>query len=493
MRAPRPLTDPYLQSFLQEQNGKSFLRFATCGSVDDGKSTLIGRLLVDAQAVFEDQLDEVKQGSGDLEGQSSGTDYALLVDGLKAEREQGITIDVAYRYFTTRRRKFIIADVPGHQQYTRNFATGLSTANLAVLLVDARNGVLEQTRRHALIASLLRVPELVVCINKMDLVGYSEDAFEQIRLDVEELISELVFSGVSCLPVSALKGDMIVSRGNSLGWYGGPTLLERLEEAKPETISQKLPFRFPVQRVSRSEGFRGYSGRVVSGTVRSGDPVRVLPANTETHVRSIITPGGETDTATSGQSITLTFTSELDVSRGDVVAANGAPPDVSDQFQANLIWLGDEPMLPGRSYLMKIGAQSAICTPAQPKYAININTYGQFPARTLKLNEIGVCNIALDRAVTFDAYGDNRPMGAFILIDRLSNETVGMGMLNFALRRASNIRRQVMSVGKKERADQKQQRPVILWLTGLSGAGKSTIADEVSRRTLRHELSCDDA
>lgn len=478
-----------IQSFLKTHQNKGFLRFITCGSVDDGKSTLIGRLLYEANSLFEDEIAILEKESNKLNAGSGDYDFSLLVDGLKAEREQGITIDVAYRFFSTTRRKFIVADAPGHEQYTRNMAMGASNADLAIILIDARQGVLDQTRRHSLILSTLGVREVAVCVNKMDLVNHDQSVFNAIVSDFSDLAKTLGFEKATLIPVSAFKGDNVVERSPNMPWFAGPTLIQLLDSAEPARMLQDLPFRFPVQWVNRPDSdFRGYSGQIASGTIEPGDRVRVFPANTEAAIKSIVTTDGDLDVAVAGQSVTLTLTKDIDVSRGDVIASVSAPPGVSDQFEAKIIWLDEDQMLPGRTYLMKVGTQSALCTPGAPKYAINVNTYERKPASTLRLNEIGVCNIALDRPVAFDVYKDNRATGAFILIDRQSNETVGMGVLNFALRRASNIQRQAMAIGKKERAEQKNQKPVILWFTGLSGTGKSTIADLVSQKL--HGLNC---
>lgn len=482
-------------TYLESHENKELLRFITCGSVDDGKSTLIGRLLYESKLIFEDQLATLENDSKKMGTQGEEIDFALLVDGLAAEREQGITIDVAYRFFTTERRKFIVADTPGHEQYTRNMATGASTADLAVVMIDARKGVLTQSRRHSLIVSMLGVRHVVLCVNKMDLVGYDQEVFDAIVVDYNNLAQTLGIENVTSIPVSALKGDTIIEHGPNMPWYIGPTLMDHLETVEFVAHELSLPFRLPVQWVSRPNlDFRGFSGQIASGTTKPGDRIKILPSGAESTVTSIVTFNGNLDAAVAGQSVMLTLADEVDVSRGDVIATADAPLEVSDQFEAKILWMSSKPMLPGRIYMMKIGTRTVQCTPASPKYAINVNTHEHMAARKLNLNEIGVCNIVLDREIAFDAYKDNRATGAFILIDRLSHETVGMGLLNFALRRASNIHVQAMQIGKYERATQKNQKPVILWFTGLSGSGKSTIADIVAQKLYklnRHTMSLD--
>jgi bifunctional enzyme CysN/CysC len=460
------------------------LRFITCGSVDDGKSTLIGRLLYESQMLFEDQLAALEVDSKKDGTQGDDLDFALLLDGLSAEREQGITIDVAYRYFSTDRRKFIVADTPGHEQYTRNMVTGASTADCAVILVDARKGLLTQTRRHSYLVSLLGIRHVVVAINKMDLVEYSEERFRELEAEYAALASEIRVEDSVCIPVSGLKGDNIVERGDRLGWYEGPTLLEYLEEVEiDEGRLQAQPFRFPVQWVNRpSLDFRGFAGTIAGGLIKPGDRVVVLPSGRESEVSRIVTFDGDLEVATAGQSVTLTLTDEIDVSRGDMIAKADDRPGIADQFEATIIWMSDDPMLPGRNYLMRIGASTATATVTPLKYKVDVNSLEHLAATKLDLNEIGVCAIELDRAIAFDPYGENRETGGFILVDRITNETVGAGLLRFALRRSANVHWQSIDVDKTARSQLSGQNPCILWLTGLSGAGKSTIANLVERR-----------
>jgi bifunctional enzyme CysN/CysC len=469
--------------YLEAQENKSLLRFITCGSVDDGKSTLIGRLLYESKLIFEDQLATLEADSRKMGTQGDRIDFALLVDGLAAEREQGITIDGAYRFFSTDKRKFIVADTPGHEQYTRNMATGASTADLAVVMIDARKGVLTQTRRHSFIVSMLGVRHVVLCVNKMDLVAYSQHVYNEIDEDYRAFAASLGMENVVSIPVSALEGDNVTEPSGRMTWYNGPTLIQHLEAVDAETGDQTKPFRMPVQWVNRpNHDFRGFAGQIASGTVHAGDRIKVLPSGKESLVARIVTHDGDLERALAGQSVTLTLADEIDVSRGDVIATADAPCEVADQFEAHILWMSQKHMLPGRPYIMKIGACQVTCTPASPKYKVNVNTLEELAAKTLELNEIGVCNISLDRDIAFDAYADNRNTGGFILIDRLSNETVGMGLLRFALRRASNIHRQAMMIDKAARAEQKNQKPAILWFTGLSGSGKSAIADIVGQK-----------
>jgi len=469
--------------YLQAHENKGLLRFLTCGSVDDGKSTLIGRLLYESKLIFEDQLAALEADSKKVGTQGDRIDFALLVDGLAAERAQGITIDVAYRFFSTEKRKFIVADTPGHEQYTRNMATGASTADLAVVMIDARKGVLTQTRRHSFIVSMLGVRHVVLCINKMDLMDYAQHVYNAIDEEYRDFAASLGIESVVTIPVSGLEGDNVTEHSERMPWYNGPTLMDYLETVDVESDDQSKPFRMPVQWVNRPNlDFRGFCGQIGTGTVRPGDRVKALPSGRESRVARIVSYDGDLEEAVAGQSVTLTLADEIDISRGDVIAAAGVPPEVADQFEARLLWMSQSHMLPGRPYIMKIGARTVTFTPASPKYKVNVNTLEELAARTLELNEIGVCNLSLDRDIAFDAYAENRETGGFILIDRMTNETVGMGLLNFALRRASNIHRQAMKVDKVARAEQKHQRPAILWFTGLSGSGKSTIADIVSQK-----------
>jgi bifunctional enzyme CysN/CysC len=472
-----------LEAYLRAQDRKGSLRFITCGSVDDGKSTLIGRLLYEANVLFEDQLAALEADSRKVGTQGGDLDFALLLDGLTAEREQGITIDVAYRFFSTDRRKFIVADTPGHEQYTRNMVTGASTADAAILLVDARKGVLTQTRRHAYLASLLGIRHVALAVNKMDLVDYSREAFGTMEEEFRAFARRIGLEHVSCIPVSALRGDNIVAPSERMRWYQGPTVIGFLETVEVETRNAAAPFRLPVQWVNRPHAdFRGFAGMVVSGTVRPGDPVRVQPSGRESRVARIVTSGGDLPQAVAGQAITLTLTSEVDVSRGDVICTATAPAGVADQFEATIIWMSDRPMLPGRPYWLKLGTKTVAATLGHPKHAVNVNTLEHLAAKKLELNEIGVCNVALDRPVAFDPYAENRETGGFILIDRLSNDTVGAGLLHFALRRAHTIHWQAIDVDKRARSILKAQKASVLWFTGLSGAGKSTIANLVERK-----------
>ncbi|HEY0625909.1 MAG TPA: sulfate adenylyltransferase subunit CysN, partial [Allosphingosinicella sp.] len=460
------------------------LRFITCGNVDDGKSTLIGRLLHDTKLILDDQLAALASDSRRHGTQGEEIDYALLVDGLEAEREQGITIDVAYRYFATERRKFIVADTPGHEQYTRNMVTGASTADLALILIDARKGVLQQTRRHAYLARLVGISNVVLAVNKMDLVSYDGARFEAIVEEAGDFLKRLGIEEFVAIPLSALRGDNIAARSEAMPWYGGPHLLEHLEGAKPErNPAEAGPFRMPVQWVNRPyQDFRGFCGTIVSGIVRPGDAVRVLPSGRGTRIGRIVTAEGDLEGAGSERAVTLTLTDEVDCSRGDVIAAADAPLEIADQFEATIVWMDEEPMLPGRSYLLKIGAATAGASVTDLKHQVDVNSLDELAAKTLEMNSIGVANIALDRAITFAPYEENRDLGGFILIDRLSNATVGAGMIHFALRRAHNIHWQHLDIDRTARARLKQQKPRIVWFTGLSGAGKSTIANLVEKK-----------
>ena len=484
-----------IDAYLKAHENKSLLRFITCGSVDDGKSTLIGRLLYESKMIFEDQLTALEQDSKKVGTQGENIDFALLVDGLAAEREQGITIDVAYRFFATEHRKFIVADTPGHEQYTRNMATGASTADLAVLLIDARQGVLTQTKRHAFIASQLGVRHIVLAVNKMDLVDYSEKVFNEIVDDFKTFADQLDIPNLHAIPVSALAGDNVVDGSRYMPWYEGPSLLGYLEGVDVEAEETSLPFRMPVQWVNRPDlDFRGYAGRIAGGIVRPGDDVRVLPSGKQSKIARIVTMDSDLDEGVSGQSVTLTLTDEIDISRGDVIATSETPPEISDQFDTTIIWLSEEPMLPGRSYRMKTSSRLVSATVNTPKHKTDVNTLQKLPAKTLQLNEIGNCTLAVDRPIAFDSYNENRQTGSFILIDRMTNNTVGMGMINFPLRRAANIHWQNLDINKAANAEQKGQSPAVLWFTGLSGSGKSTIANEVQRRLFasgRHSFILD--
>ena len=473
-----------IAAYLQQHEHKSLLRFITCGSVDDGKSTLIGRLLFEAKLLFDDQLAALEADSKKWGTQGGEIDFALLVDGLAAEREQGITIDVAYRYFSTDRRKYIVADTPGHEQYTRNMVTGASTADVAVILIDARKGVLTQTRRHSTLVSLIGIRKVVLAINKMDLVDYAQPVFDRILGEYRDFAKLIGLDDITAIPLSALKGDNMLHASGRMPWYSGPTLMTFLETvAVDEQFQQRGPFRLPVQWVNRpSLNFRGFAGRVASGTVKPGDRIRVQPSGRESTVARIVTAAGDLPDAVAGQSVTLTLVDEIDISRGDVISAAAAPAEVADQFEATLVWLAAAPMYPGRTYLLKLGTRTVNASITEPKYRIAVNTLEHLAAKKLEINEIGHVNLALDQPIAFDPYSSNREMGGFILIDRLSNNTVGAGMLRFALRRSHNIHRQPVDVHKAARARQKGQRPGVVWLTGLSGAGKSTIANLLEKK-----------
>ncbi|MCG5513373.1 sulfate adenylyltransferase subunit CysN [Ectothiorhodospira shaposhnikovii] len=473
-----------IEQYLHLHQHKGLLRFITCGSVDDGKSTLIGRLLYESQMLFEDHLAALQADSRRWGTQGEEIDFALLVDGLAAEREQGITIDVAYRFFSTDRRKFIVADTPGHEQYTRNMVTGASTADVAILMVDARKGILTQTRRHSYLVSLLGIRAIVVAINKMDLVDYSEPVYRRIREDYEAFARQIGVEAVTFIPVSAFKGDNIVSPSPNMDWYRGPTLMGYLETVEiDEDRMQAAPLRLPVQWVNRPNlDFRGYAGTLAGGVVRPGDRIRVQPSGKESTVARIVTRDGDLEQAVAGQSVTLTLTDEIDISRGDMISAAREPAGTADQFETTLIWMHDEPLLPGRQYLLKLGTRTVTASVTTIKYQVNVNTLEHTAAKKLELNAIGVCNISLDRPVAFDPYTDNRDTGGFILIDRLSNNTVAAGLIHFALRRSQNIHLQPVDINQEAHARLKGQRPCVLWFTGLSGAGKSTIANLVEKK-----------
>jgi bifunctional enzyme CysN/CysC len=473
-----------IKQYLTRHENKSVLRFITCGSVDDGKSTLIGRLLYESKMLFDDQLAAVEADSRKWGTQGEALDLALLVDGLAAEREQGITIDVAYRFFSTDRRKFIVADTPGHEQYTRNMVTGASTADAAILLVDARKGVLTQTRRHSYLVSLIGIRQIVVAINKMDLADYSETTFRAIVDDYRGFAERIGLETVTFIPVSALKGDNITAASGNTPWYRGTTLMDYLETVEiDEQRMQRAPFRLPVQWVNRpNHDFRGFAGTIVGGIVKVGDRVRVQPSGRESTVARIVTHRGDLEQAMVGQSITLTLADEIDISRGDVISTAEDPAGTADQFLATLVWMHEDPMLPGRPYFLKIGAKTVTATVTDLKYQVNVNTMDHVAAKKLDLNAVAVCNIGLDRQIAFDPYVENRETGGFILIDRLSNSTVGAGLLHFALRRAQNIHLQHVDVDRAARSAIMGQKPCVLWFTGLSGAGKSTIANLVEKK-----------
>ena len=472
-----------IEAYLRRHEHKTLLRFMTCGSVDDGKSTLIGRLLYESKLVFEDHLAALEADSKKVGTQGGDLDFALLVDGLAAEREQGITIDVAYRFFSTEMRKFVVADTPGHEQYTRNMVTGASSADLAVILVDARQGLLTQTRRHTYLVSLLGIRRIVLAVNKLDLVDYSREVFEKIDTEYRAFAAALGLDDVVSIPMSALRGDNVTELSPHTPWYSGPTLLEHLETIEVDDDVATKPFRMIVQWVNRPDSdFRGFSGLVVGGTVRPGDRIRVLPSGSESTVARIVTYDGDLDEAVTGESITITLFDEVDISRADVIAAAGDPPGIADQFESHIVWMSEDEMLPGRRYFVKLGATTVGATIDHPKYGVNVNTLEHVAARTLALNEIAVCNVYLDRPVPYDHYVDNRDMGGFIVIDRMTNTTVGAGLLHFALRRADNVHWQAVEVNQNARAALKGHRPGVVWFTGISGAGKSTIANVLERK-----------
>jgi bifunctional enzyme CysN/CysC len=477
------LIETDIEAYLHEHEHKSLLRFITCGSVDDGQSTLIGRLLYESQMVFEDQLAALVVDSRVSGTQGGELDLALLVDGLAAEREQGITIDVAYRFFSTEKRKFIVADTPGHEQYTRNMVTGASTADLAIILIDARKGVLTQTRRHSFLVSLLGIKHVVLAVNKIDAVGYSQDVVRQIDVDYRSFAAALGLTDITTIPTSALIGDNILTKSPNTPWYDGPTLLGHLEMIEIDEELQHQPFRMPVQWVSRPDlDFRGFAGQIAGGVVRVGDQVRVLPSGRTSRVARIVTMDGDVQEAVAPLSVTLTLEDQVDISRGDVLAAGDNPPGVADEFVATVIWMAEEDLHPGRPYLLKVGARTVSATVQPPHHKVDVNTLEQLPAATLALNEIGECTITLDRPVAFDPYRDNRDMGGFILIDRLTNNTVGAGLLQSATRRADNVHWQATDVDKAARAALKGHKPAVVWFTGVPSSGKSTIANLVERQ-----------
>ena len=473
-----------IDAYLAQHQHKDMLRFITCGSVDDGKSTLIGRLLYDSKLIFEDQLAALEDASKVSGTQGAEIDFALLVDGLAAEREQGITIDVAYRFFNTEKRKFIVADCPGHEQYTRNMVTGASSADAAVILIDARKGVLVQTRRHTYLCHLLGIRHLVLAVNKLDLVGYDQAVFDTIVADYANFAQAIGISEFTAIPISGFKGDNITSLSPHTRWYSGPTLIEHLEAVEVDgTREAGQDFRMPVQWVNRPNlDFRGFAGLIASGTVKPGDAVRVLPAGTTSTISRIVTLDGDLDEAQAGQSVTLCLADEVDCSRGNVIAAAAAPPEVADQFEASLVWMSDEALIPGRGYWLKLATQSVSATVQPPKYAINVNTLEHLAVKTLELNAIGVVELTTDKPLVFESYAHSRPLGGFILIDKLTNATVAAGLINFSLRRAQNVHWQALDVSREAHAAMKHQQPAVLWFTGLSGSGKSTIANLVEKR-----------
>ena len=484
-----PATSSDIATYLQQHESKPLLRFITFGSVDDGKSTLIGRLLYESKRLFDDQLVALEADSRRHGTQGERIDYALLLDGLAAEREQGITIDVAYRYFDTDRRKYIVADCPGHEQYTRNMATGASTADLAVVLVDARKGLLQQTRRHSYIISLLGIGQVVLAVNKMDLVDYDAAVFERIAGEYAALAAQMGIAHVQAIPLSALEGQNLSARSALMPWYAGPTLLEHLDTVAIAGHDAGGGLRLPVQWVNRPhQDFRGFAGTLAAGQVRGGDPVVVLPSARRSTVREVLGPDGPLDVARAGQAVTLVLADEIDVSRGDVIAAAGDPPEVADQFAAHVLWMDDAALLPGRPYWLQIGSRTVAASISEIKHRIDVNTQDKLAAKRLELNEVGYCNLSLDEPIAFEPYARNRALGGFILIDRQSNATVAAGTLDFALRRAGNVHWQHLDVDRAARARIKGQTPRVLWFTGLSGAGKSTIANQVEKRL--HARGC---
>ncbi|MGB3379349.1 MAG: sulfate adenylyltransferase subunit CysN [Allopontixanthobacter sediminis] len=472
-----------IDAYLAAHQNKSMLRFITCGSVDDGKSTLIGRLLYDSKMIFEDQLAALESDSKKSGTQGDEIDFALLVDGLAAEREQGITIDVAYRFFATEQRKFIVADCPGHEQYTRNMVTGASTADLAVILIDARKGVLVQTRRHSFLCRQLGIRNIVLAVNKMDLIDYDQSKYDAIVADYTAFAASIGIENFTAMPISGFRGDNITTLSANTPWYVGAPLMTHLETVELDTSRDAAkPFRMPVQWVNRPNlDFRGFSGLIATGMVKPGDPVRVLPSGKTSTVKSIVTYGGELEEASAGQSVTICLEDEVDCSRGNVLSVADAPPEVADQFEATIVWMDDEAMLPGRAYLLKLATQTVSATIQAPKYEINVNTMEHLAAKTLELNGIGVAEITTDKPLVFEAYAENRALGGFILIDKINNRTVGAGMLHFSLRRSQNVHWQATSIGREDHAGLKNQKPLVLWFTGLSGSGKSTIANEVEK------------
>lgn len=477
------LIETDISAYLKAQEEKSFLRFITCGSVDDGKSTLIGRLLYDSKMIFEDQLAALTSDSKKIGTQGQNIDFALLVDGLAAEREQGITIDVAYRFFSTAKRKFIVADTPGHEQYTRNMATGASTADLAILMIDARKGILTQTKRHSFIVSLLGIKNVVLAINKMDLVDYDQAIFDRIEEDYRAFATDFGFDEIISIPMSALAGDNILELSDKTPWFNGSTLMDYLETVEISSDLEEKPFRLPVQWVNRPNlDFRGFSGTIASGLLNIGDEVVALPSAKTSTVKSMLGPKGEKQTAKAGEAVTVCLDDEIDVSRGDVIAMKKDQSETTDQFQAHIIWMHEEHMLPGRPYLIKTTNKTTEGVITELRHKVNVNSLKHESAKTLKLNEVGLVNINLGQAIAFDAYTDNKVMGSFVIIDKFTNTTVACGMINFALRRASNIHWQAVDVHKESRAQQKHQKPKVLWFTGFSGSGKSTIANLMEKK-----------
>lgn len=472
-----------ISSYLKEHEQKELLRFITCGSVDDGKSTLIGRLLYESKMIFEDQLKALENDSKKMGTQGENIDFALLVDGLAAEREQGITIDVAYRFFTTEKRKFIVADTPGHEQYTRNMITGASTADLAIVLIDASKGILTQTKRHSFLVSMMGIKHIILAINKMDMVNYSQSKFEEIQKEYLSFTEELGINKVTSIPMSALNGDNVTKKSIQMTWHQGPTLIQCLESAPTQDLSSNQQYAsFPIQWVNRpNSSFRGYAGSIASGQFTVNQKIRILPSGKETHIQSIVTQQGQLDSAVSSQAVTLTFTDEIDASRGDVICSVDNHLSIADQFEAKIIWFSEDPLYPGRQYLIKCGTRTANASITKIKYSINVNTLEHIATECLNLNSIAVCNLHCDKNLVFDSYENNSTLGGFILIDRLTNNTVGAGLIDFALRRSQNIVPQAFKINRSERESIKQQKACVIWFTGLSGSGKSTIANLVEQ------------
>ena len=469
--------------YLEEQRGKETLRFITCGSVDDGKSTLIGRLLYESKCIFDDQLKALETESKRYGTQGEKIDFALLVDGLEAEREQGITIDVAYRFFSTDRRRYIVADTPGHEQYTRNMATGASTAQMAVLLIDSRKGILPQTRRHHRIVTMMGIRHIVLAVNKMDLMGFEQSVFDRIEADYREFAKDANLTTLQAIPLAAVSGDNVLKRSENTPWYKGPTLFDHMDTVTVREVATRAAFRMPVQWVSRPNlNYRGFCGRIAEGSVKTGDAVRVLPSGKTTTVKSIDFFEDQLPEAEAGASITLTLNDEVDVSRGDLIVTTDHPPEVADQFQVKLLWLSEEPLVPGRSYWLKVHAKEVSATVMEIKHREDINTGSHLAAKVLNLNEIAVVTISTTHPVAFEPYTVNRTLGGFVFIDKLSCATVGAGMIEFALRRSTNIHWQSLEVGKAQRALLKNQTPRCIWFTGLSGSGKSTVANQLEKR-----------
>lgn len=476
-----------IDAYLTTHQHKTMLRFITCGSVDDGKSTLIGRLLYDSKMIFEDQLAQLEADSKRVGTQGQEIDFALLVDGLAAEREQGITIDVAYRFFATEKRKFIVADTPGHEQYTRNMVTGASTADLAVILIDARKGMLTQSRRHSYLVHLLGIRHIVLAVNKMDLVNYDQGVFDSIVAEYGEFARSIGIEDFTAIPISGFKGDNVTAPSDNTPWYQGPALLPHLETVEVEHAREQAgPFRMPVQWVNRPNlDFRGFSGLIANGQIRPGDQIRVLPSGKTSRVARIVTLEGDRDLAVAGEAITLTLEDEIDCSRGQVIVAAQAPLEVADQFETTLVWMDDHELVPGRAYWLKIGTQTVSATVHAPKYEVNVNTQEHLAAKTLDLNAIGVANVTTDREIPFASYAESRDLGGFILIDKMTNHTVAAGMIHFALRRAQNIHWQHVDISRDDHAAMKNQKPAVVWLTGLSGSGKSTIGNILEKKLAR--------